>query len=156
VDGKVDKIKVLYVDDEENNLVAFKAAFRREFEIFTAIGGKEALEIVLKEVPEVIITDQRMPHMTGIEFLQEVIKVNSTSMRLLLTGYADISAVIDTINKGQVYRYLTKPWNPDEVRQAIKDSFEIYSLRKQNSKLLKELEIANNQLEFLLRQKLLS
>jgi response regulator RpfG family c-di-GMP phosphodiesterase len=58
VDGKVDKIKVLYVDDEENNLVAFKAAFRREFEIFTAIGGKEALEIVLKEVPEVIITDQ--------------------------------------------------------------------------------------------------
>jgi response regulator RpfG family c-di-GMP phosphodiesterase len=97
-----------------------------------------------------------MPHMTGIEFLQEVIKVNSTSMRLLLTGYADISAVIDAINKGQVYRYLTKPWNPDEVRQAIKDSFEIYSLRKQNAKLLKELEIANNQLEFLLRQKLLS
>jgi ActR/RegA family two-component response regulator len=77
-------------------------------------------------------------------------------MRLLLTGYADISAVIDAINKGQVYRYLTKPWNPDEVRQAIKDSFEIYSLRKQNAKLLKELEIANNQLEFLLRQKLLS
>jgi response regulator RpfG family c-di-GMP phosphodiesterase len=156
VDGKVDKIKVLYVDDEENNLIAFKAVFRRDYQVFTAIGGAEGLEIVLKETPEVIITDQRMPLMTGIEFLQEVIKVNSSSMRLLLTGYADISAVIDAINKGQVYRYLTKPWNIDEVRQAIDSSHELYRLRKQNAKLLEELEIANNQLEFLLRQKLLS
>ncbi len=156
MDGKVDKIKVLYVDDEENNLIAFKAVFRRDYQVFTAIGGAEGLEIVLKETPEVIITDQRMPLMTGIEFLQEVIKVNSSSMRLLLTGYADISAVIDAINKGQVYRYLTKPWNIDEVRQAIDSSHELYRLRKQNAKLLEELEIANNQLEFLLRQKLLS
>jgi len=156
VDSKANKIKVLYVDDEGDNLTAFKAAFRREFEIFTAISGNEALKIVVKEIPEVIVTDQRMPNMSGIEFLQEVIKINSSSMRLLLTGFADISAVIDAINKGQVYRYLTKPWNHDEVKQAINDSYELYSLRKQNASLLEELEIVNNQLEFLLRQKLLS
>lgn len=156
MDSKANKIKVLYVDDEGDNLTAFKAAFRREFEIFTAISGNEALKIVVKEIPEVIVTDQRMPNMSGIEFLQEVIKINSSSMRLLLTGFADISAVIDAINKGQVYRYLTKPWNHDEVKQAINDSYELYSLRKQNASLLEELEIVNNQLEFLLRQKLLS
>jgi response regulator RpfG family c-di-GMP phosphodiesterase len=154
--SREEKIKVLYVDDEQNNLIAFKATFRRTFKVFTALSGEEGLSIVKSEFPEIIITDQRMPNMTGIEFLMHVQEENNASMRILLTGYSDIKAVIDAINKGQVYRYLSKPWNEDEIRTTIESAYEVYRLRKQNAELLNELERVNNQLEFLLRQRLLS
>lgn len=150
------KISVLYVDDEENNLRSFKATFRRIYDVHTAISGDEGLKILAENPIQVIITDQRMPEMTGIEFLSKVLEIDREPMRMLLTGYSDINAVIDSINKGQVYRYLTKPWNEDELRSAIESAYEVYSLRKENKELLKKLEIANDQLEFLLRQRLLS
>jgi response regulator RpfG family c-di-GMP phosphodiesterase len=153
---KVGDIKVLYVDDEADNLRTFRATFRREFQVLIASSGAEGLKIFDQEAPQIIITDQRMPEMTGIEFLVELQKKNSAPMRMLLTGYSDINAVIDSVNKGQVYRYLTKPWNTDDLRQAILSAFEVYELRRQNAHLLWELERANEQLEFLLRQKLLS
>ena len=149
-------ISVLYVDDEENNLSSFKATFRRDFNVFTALSGEEGLQIIQKEEINVIITDQRMPEMTGVEFLQEVIKVNPEPMRVLLTGYTDIQAVIDAINKGQIFYYLTKPWDEHQLRTVIINAHEIYNLRRQNKKLVHDLEKANDQLEFLLRQKLLS
>jgi len=95
-------INVLYVDDEQNNLLSFKAAFRREFNVHTAISGHEALEIVKNEDIDIIITDQRMPNMTGVEFLQNVIPIAPNPIRILLTGYSDINAVVDAINKGEV------------------------------------------------------
>ncbi len=150
------KPKVLYVDDEVHNLTAFRANFRRDFEIFTAESGEEGLRILTAEWPEVVVTDQRMPQMTGIEFLMKVQAITNAPIRLLLTGYSDINAVIDAINKGQVYRYLTKPWNDDELRNAVLSAHELFELRKHNAELLKALERANDQLEFLLRQKLLS
>ncbi|GGH73014.1 MAG: response regulator [Bacteroidetes bacterium] len=150
------KISILYVDDEENNLRSFKATFRRIYDVHTAISGDEGLKILSENPIQVIITDQRMPEMTGIEFLSKVLEKDREPMRMLLTGYSDINAVIDSINKGQVYRYLTKPWNEDELRSAIESAYEVYSLRKENKELLKKLEIANDQLEFLLRQRLLS
>lgn len=150
------RISILYVDDEENNLRSFRAAFRREYKVHTAISGAEGLKILEDTPIEIIITDQRMPEMSGIEFLTEVLDRNMEPMRMLLTGYSDINAVIDSINKGQVYRYLTKPWNEDELKQAIESAYEVYALRKENKELLKKLEIANDQLEFLLRQRLLS
>lgn len=149
-------VKVLYVDDEENNLRSFKAAFRRDYEVFTAISGKEGLTVLEENDISVIITDQRMPEMTGIEFLMEVQKDFPEPIRMLLTGYSDINAVIDSINKGQVYRYLTKPWNNNELKNAIESAHEVFSLRRQNKELMKQLSIANEQLEFLLRQRLLS
>lgn len=150
------KISVLYVDDEENNLRSFRATFRRMYDVHVAISGEEGLKILRENDIEVIITDQRMPEMTGIEFLIQVLELNAEPMRMLLTGYSDINAVIDSINKGQVYRYLTKPWNEDELRSAIESAYEVFSLRRENKELLKKLEIANDQLEFLLRQRLLS
>src|SRR5690606_26800359 len=103
-------VRVLYVDDEISNLHAFNAAFRREFKIITANSGQEGLEALKgSEKMHVVITDQRMPGMTGIEFLQQVKQKYPEAMRVLLTGYADINAVIDAINKGEVYRYVTKP-----------------------------------------------
>lgn len=149
-------IKILYLDDEENNLQAFKATFRRDYKIFLAISAEEGRAILSKEEIDIIITDQRMPEETGVEFLASIIPIHPEPIRILLTGYTDIQAVIDSINKGQVYHYLTKPWEEDYLRTVIKNAFEIYTLRRENTKLTQELLKANDQLEFLLRQNLLS
>lgn len=151
-----EKIKILYVDDEENNLQAFKATFRRDFQIHLAIDAPLAREILSKEDIDIIITDQRMPGETGVEFLESIIPTYPNPIRILLTGYTDIQAVIDSINKGQVYHYLTKPWEEDYLRTVIKNAYEIYKLRKENEILTKALIKANDQLEFILRQNLLS
>ncbi|MBN7817936.1 response regulator [Algoriphagus pacificus] len=151
-----EKIKILYVDDEENNLQAFKATFRRDYKIFLAISAVEARKILEEEEIEIIITDQRMPEETGVEFLESIIPIYKDPIRILLTGYTDIQAVIDAINKGQVYHYLTKPWEEDYLRTVIKNAYEIFTLRRENEKLTEALLKANEQLEFLLRQNLLS
>jgi response regulator RpfG family c-di-GMP phosphodiesterase len=151
-----EKIKILYLDDEENNLQAFKATFRRDYKIFLAISAIEGEEILAKEEVDLIITDQRMPEKTGVEFLEKIIPTYPKPIRILLTGYTDIQAVIDAINKGQIYHYLTKPWEEDYLRTVIKNAFEVYSLRKENEQLTNALIKANEQLEFLLRQNLLS
>ena len=151
-----DPITVLYVDDEENNLISFRAAFRRHFSVLTAISGPEALPLVRQNDVHVIVTDQRMPGMTGVEFLQKVIKEKPEPMRILLTGYTDIQAVIDAINKGEVYRYLTKPWDADFMKSTIEQAAEVLKLRRENKQLIEQLRLANEQLEFYLRQKLLS
>ncbi|RAI86034.1 response regulator [Algoriphagus yeomjeoni] len=151
-----EKIKILYVDDEENNLQAFKATFRRDYQIFLAIDATVAREVLSKQEVDIIITDQRMPGETGVEFLESIIPIYPNPIRILLTGYTDIQAVIDAINKGQVYHYLTKPWEEDYLRTVIKNAFEIYQLRRENEKLTKALIKANDQLEFILRQNLLS
>lgn len=149
-------VNVLYVDDEQTNLFSFKASFRREFNVLTASSGQEGLEILEKENVQVVISDQRMPGMTGIEFLQQVKTRFPEPIRILLTGYADINAVIDAINKGEVYRYVTKPWNTEELNTIINAAEEIFRLRKENKELTEKLIKANDQLEFLLRQNLLS
>ncbi len=151
-----DKIKVLYVDDEVHNLQSFKATFRRTFDVFIAESGAEGLKVFMENEIDIILTDQRMPGMTGIELLVEIRKVNPEPMRILLTGYSDINAVIDAINKGQVYRYLNKPWQEEELKNTIESAFEVYHLRRENKELVHKLERANDQLEFLLRQRLLS
>jgi len=149
-------INILYVDDELHNLNAFKASFRRVFNVFTAESAKEALEILKSETVHIIVSDQRMPVMTGVEFLQSIIPEYPDSIRILLTGYADISAVIDAINKGQVYLYITKPWQEDELRMNLEKAFELFTLRRENKLLTEQLLIVNEQLEFMFRQKLIS
>lgn len=152
-----DKIKVLYVDDERNNLLSFKATFRKDYRVFIASSGKEGLEILEQNKDmHVIVTDQRMPEMTGIEFLTAVLELYPDPIRILLTGYSDINAVVDAINKGQVYRYISKPWNEQEFKITIKNAFEIYALREENKKLTRDLLKINQQLEFVLRQKIIS
>ncbi|MDQ3071698.1 MAG: response regulator [Bacteroidota bacterium] len=150
------KINILYVDDEVNNLTSFKATFRREYNIHLAESGKEGMELLGEKEVQVIITDQRMPEMTGIQFLESIIPSYPEPIRILLTGYADINAVVDAINKGQVYRYISKPWNEPELRAVIENAVEVFSLREENKTLTNNLLKVNEQLEFLLRQKLLS
>ena len=151
-----EKISILYVDDEINNLNSFKAAFRREFNVLLASSGTEGLDILQTNVVHVIITDQRMPQMTGVDFLIEVLKKYTDPIRILLTGYTDINAVIDAVNKGHIYYYLNKPWDEQQLKIIIKNAYEIFRLREENKELITKLIDANNQLEFLLRQNLIS
>jgi DNA-binding NtrC family response regulator len=140
-------IGVLNIDDEVNNLNSFKAAFRRDFNIYTASSAKEGKKILDNSEIGVIITDQRMPGMTGIEFLESIIAIYPDTIRILLTGFSDINAVMDAINRGQVYKYLVKPWQNDELKMYIDNALEIYNLRKENKELSHKLELANLEIE---------
>jgi len=147
-------IGVLYVDDEINNLNSFKASFRRDFEIFTASSAKEGRKVLDSQEIGVIITDQRMPGTTGIEFLESILPVYPDTIRILLTGFSDINAVMDAINRGQVYKYLVKPWQNDELKMYIENALEIYNLRKENKDLAHKLQLANAALDALGRSRL--
>jgi len=133
-----------------------KQLLEESIRFFLAIGAKEARELLKTEEIDLIITDQRMPEETGVEFLESIIPIYPKPIRLLLTGYTDIQAVIDAINKGKVYHYLTEPWEEEYLRTVIKNSFDIYTLRSENERLTQALIKSNEQMEFLLRQSLLS
>ena len=149
-------INVLYIDDEPHNLTAFKAAFRRDFNVFIANSATEAHQIIEENDIHIILSDQRMPITTGIEFFESIVASHPEPIRILITGYTDINAVVDAINRGQVYKYLTKPWNEDDIRIFVFRAFEVFNLRRKNAELSKKLLDANRKLEFLLRQSLLS
>ncbi len=151
-----DKITILYVDDEENNLFSFKATFRIKYNVLTALSGDGALAILEKNLVHIIVTDQRMPEMTGVEFLEKVLEKYPDPMRILLTGYADMDAVVDAVNKGKIFHYLAKPWDEDELDLTIQSAYAKYLERAQLKETNAKLEVSNDQLEFLLRQKLLS
>lgn len=150
------KIVILYVDDEENNLISFKATFRIKYKVFTAISGDEAMKVLEDNNIEIIVTDQRMPNMTGVEFLEKVLVKYPDTMRILLTGYTDMAAVVDAINKGKIFHYLTKPWDENELEMTINRAHEAYKEQQKIKAMNENLSISNEQLEFLLRQKLLS
>ena len=152
----VEKITVLYVDDEENNLFSFKATFRIKYNVLTAISGDEALKILETKKVHIIVTDQRMPEMTGVEFLEKVLEKYTDPMRILLTGYADMGAVVDAVNKGKIFHYLAKPWNEEELDLTINRAYEKYLEKIELKDMNEKLAGSNDQLEFLLRQKLLS
>jgi len=151
-----EEIKVLYVDDEVHNLTSFKASFRRNFTIFTATSADEAKEVLKKNKIDVLITDQRMPGTVGTELLAHTVETYPDIMRILLTGFADIDALKDAVNRGQIYKYLQKPWDDQEVINSITRAFQIFKLREEQRKLNDSLILTNEQLEFILRQKLLS
>ena len=149
-----EKISVLYIDDEVENLNAFKAAFRRKYKVFIADSAAKGREILDNQEIEIILTDQRMPEMTGVEFLASIVSIYPDPMRMLMTGYSDLNAVIDAVNQGHIYKYIAKPWNDEHLKTIIDQAYEVFSLRKENKQLTAELIRVNGQLEFMLRQKL--
>lgn len=152
-----DKIHVLYIDDEDNNLKSFRATLRKDFKIYTAIHADEGLKIAREEEIHVVIADQRMPGMTGTEFFEELVKFNPDPIRILLTGYSDIASVIDAINKGEVYRFIDKPWNIEQIKNSIKNAADIYFMRrelKDKNLKLKKLHSEMNQFVYSLSHEL--
>lgn len=141
-----DVFNVLYVDDEENNLNSFRAALRRNYNIYTALSGEEGIEILSKTDIHVIVTDQRMPHMTGVQFLQHI-PDGQDNIKIILTGFSDMESIIEAINTGKVYRYITKPWDKDELKITIDNAIETVMLRRDNKHLIQELQEHNEQLE---------
>ncbi len=145
--------QLLIIDDEEEILKALRRQFRREYDVYVAVNAQEGLRII-KEAPiQVIITDQRMPGMTGVQFLARAKEELPDATRLLLTGYADIQAVIAAINEGNVFRYITKPWNTQELATIVREAFERHALLVQNRRLVEELRAANAQLEQRVRER---
>jgi len=116
------KPSLLVIDDEPEILQSLKGLLRREFDLHLAQSGPEALEILGRHPIEVILTDQRMPGMTGTELMARARREFPDSIRIVFTGYADIKAVVDAINRGGLYRYLTKPWDPDELVEVLNDA----------------------------------
>jgi class 3 adenylate cyclase len=149
---KQDVFNVLYVDDEENNLNSFRAALRRNYNIFTALSGEEGIEVLAKNDIHVVVTDQRMPNMTGVQFLQHI-PGDQDNIRIILTGFSDLESIIEAINTGKVYRYITKPWDKDELKITIDNAIETVMLRRNNKELIHELQQNNEQLEEKVRQR---
>lgn len=121
-----EKIRVLFVDDEQQNLFSFKAAFRFDIEVFTAITPDEAFEILKENKIHLVISDYRMPLMNGVNFLEKVRKEYPKCVRMLLTAFSDIETVIEAVNKGNIFRYIKKPWDENELKLAFEEAYQFY------------------------------
>ena len=130
------KQSILLVDDEPEILFSLRGLLRREFDLHTANSGAEALDVLRQHPIHVIMTDQRMPEMTGVEFLRRAHGECPEAIRIVFTGYADIKAVIDAINQGHIYRYLTKPWDPDELLAVLREACDQYERLAERRHLL--------------------
>jgi CheY-like chemotaxis protein len=140
--------RILVVDDEEAILETMTFTFQNDYEVLTSSDARRALELLDEKAPvAVVLSDQRMPNMSGVEFVSEVCKRHPATVRMILTGFADMQAIIDAINAGHVYAYITKPWEPDHLKQVMKQAVEHYNLTVENERLLAGLSRANLFLE---------
>jgi PAS domain S-box-containing protein len=137
---------ILYIDDEKENLESFRIALWMNYDISTASNTKEARKILNEKEIKLVITDQRMPEETGLDFVSGVYNDFPDVIYMVLTGYTDVSVVIDAINYGNIYRFMTKPWDLQEMKQSIENGLETYHLRKKNTGLLEELRLKNEEL----------
>ena len=116
------KYRVLFVDDEPRVTSALKAIFRREYDVFIANSGADALSLLETTKIDVLVSDQRMPQMLGNELLSKVSALYPQTMRILLTGFMDKKAIVDSINAGEVYRFINKPWRNEEMREVVAEA----------------------------------
>lgn len=137
---------VLIVDDESAILESLELTLGGDYRVFTANSGEQGLEILQREEIALVIADQVMPSMTGVEFLERAIEVNPRAVRMMLTGYADMGSLTRAINEGRIYRYIAKPWEPDEVRLNVKRALEAFALASENVQLGAALSEANERL----------
>jgi signal transduction histidine kinase len=134
---------VLYVDDERDNLRIFELTFRRDFTVLTASSAQEGLELLSQHPVAVVLSDQRMPGIEGVEFLRRVRELDSRALRILVTAYGDTKILSEAINDGNIYRYVAKPWEPDDLRLTVQRAIEAYALEAERATLLEELMILN-------------
>jgi DNA-binding NtrC family response regulator len=133
------KHAILIVDDEPEILFSLQASLRKDFDVYCAESGAQALQILQEHAIHVVMTDQRMPAMTGVELICKVRTHNPAAMRIIFTGYADLKAVVDAINSCGLYRYLTKPWDPDELVRVLREAAAEYDKIVAHQQLLGEV-----------------
>ncbi len=133
------KHPILIVDDEPEILYSLRGLLRRAFDVHTAERATEALDVLRQQPIHVIMTDQRMPEMTGVELLTAVQDAWPDTIRIVFTGYADIKAVIDAINQGHIFRYITKPWDPHELTSILQHACDEYGRVAERTKLFMDL-----------------
>lgn len=152
---------LLLVDDEENILTSLRRLLRREgYEILIGKGGEEGLALLAQHPVDVILSDQRMPNMTGVEFLRQVKAAYPDTVRIVLSGYTELQSITDAINEGAIYKFLTKPWDDEQLRANIAEAFRHKELADDNLRLTeavkranRELALANEQLRTLLAER---
>jgi response regulator RpfG family c-di-GMP phosphodiesterase len=132
--------KILFVDDETSNLRLLERLFRPSYEVFTASSGAEALELLGAHDVALIISDQRMPEMSGSEFLKRAAEMRPQTVRIMLTGYTDVNDLVDAINSGIVYKYITKPWVTEELQQTVRRSLQHFESTKAQRQLQLQCE----------------
>lgn len=135
---------LLLVDDEQNILSALTRLFRRDgYRVLTANGGSAGLALLAENEVGVILSDQRMPEMSGSEFLSKVKAIHPDTVRIMLSGYTDLASVTDAINRGAIYKFLTKPWEDELLRDNVRQAFEHFEMAFENERLTRELTEAN-------------
>ncbi|RJX25964.1 MAG: hybrid sensor histidine kinase/response regulator [Desulfurivibrio sp.] len=144
-----EQVKILCVDDEPNVLRALRRLFIDEdYEIITAASGEEGLAMLEKEYPvQLILSDYRMPAMDGVDFLRRVCEKWPATIRIVLSGYADTATIVAAINEGQIYKFIPKPWDDNELKVTIAKALEVFFLNEQNQRLTRELQQKNDELE---------
>ncbi len=150
---KKKKFSLLYVDDEATNLRVFKANFRKFFNVHTSTNPIEAIDILNQEDIQVIVTDQRMPEMTGTQFLEKILPDHPDVIKIILTGFTDIEAIKDGINRCGIFKYITKPWNFDEMKGVLERAIDTYQQAAESEEHIKELEDSNVELESRVRER---
>jgi len=138
--SEASKHSILVVDDEEEILHSLRGLLRMEFNVYTANSGREAIKILEQEPIHIILSDQRMPEMAGVELLAQARGERPGAIRVMFTGYADVRAVIDAINQGQIYRYIAKPWHPDELLTVLREASAAFDRQAGQRRLLIELQ----------------
>jgi response regulator RpfG family c-di-GMP phosphodiesterase len=141
---------LLLVDDEPNIVSALKRTLRRDgYSILTANSAEEGLKLLADNKVGVIISDQRMPQMTGVDFLRKVKALYPKTLRIVLSGYTELESVTSAINEGAIYKFLTKPWDDEQLRENIREAYQRYEMEQENLRLTRELQCANDKLSLL-------
>lgn len=144
--------RVLIVDDDQNILSSLRRLFRREdYEVVTASGAEEALRLMEETPVHVVISDYRMPGMTGTDLLREVQRLWPDTVRVVLSGYSEVNAIIDAINEGAIYKFVSKPWNDEEILLSVRRAVEQYELTLENKRMAQQIAQQNEQLRELNR-----
>ncbi|MFN0030656.1 MAG: response regulator [Flavobacteriales bacterium] len=151
-----EKPRVLYLDDDTANLTSFVANFRHEFDVYTTSNPVEAYTMIGELKIQIVITDHNMPSMSGVEFLESISDHYPDVQRILLTGYTELVPVMEAINKGKVFRIISKPFNMKEISRMVIEAWEQFRIVFEREKLIQQLKRQNQQFEFILRQRLLT
>jgi two-component system sensor histidine kinase/response regulator len=145
----MDKPAILYIDDEEANVKAFEASFRREFDITATTSLPFALDALSKKEFQVVICDQKMPGVAGTEFLLAISAKYPKSLKVILTAYQDFQVAREALNSGRIFKYMLKPWDRDEIIQTVNLANELYNLRNDRERLIEELLKVKDQMKTL-------